>query len=201
MAMVSYKGRTSLLQYMKNKPNKWGMKSWVLAGGRSGYTFEWKIYEGKEDDQHNTGYGVVWSLSQNLQPGQNLFVNNFFNSVALCSDLKDRGIGCCGTVRAIRVDNPPQLKVFKKGTPKRTLEELSPLFLRNQTNGVLAVGWQDKRPVTVLSTIDGAGSTRIRMRGGRGPDGHREVEKPNAIVNYNNYMGGWTSQTSSTATS
>ena len=29
--MVPFKGRVSMLQYMPKKPNKWGLKGWVLA--------------------------------------------------------------------------------------------------------------------------------------------------------------------------
>ena len=30
-SMVGFKGRLAFLQYMPKKPQKWGMKSWVLA--------------------------------------------------------------------------------------------------------------------------------------------------------------------------
>ena len=30
-SMISFKGRLSFLQYLPKKPNKWGMKAWVLA--------------------------------------------------------------------------------------------------------------------------------------------------------------------------
>ena len=46
-SMVSYKGRLSFLQYLPNKPNKWGMKAYVLADSLSGYTYKWRLYTGK----------------------------------------------------------------------------------------------------------------------------------------------------------
>ena len=49
-SMISYKGRLSFLQYLPKKPHKWGMKAWVLAGAKTGYTFNWSLYTGKEDD-------------------------------------------------------------------------------------------------------------------------------------------------------
>ena len=35
--MVAFKGRVSMLQYMKSKPTKWGLKGRVLAGCKTGY--------------------------------------------------------------------------------------------------------------------------------------------------------------------
>ena len=47
--MVKNKGRYSFRQYIRDKPTKWGMKLWVLADSRSGYTFNFDIYLGKSD--------------------------------------------------------------------------------------------------------------------------------------------------------
>jgi len=38
-SMISYKGRLSFVQYMPKKPHKWGLKAWVLADARNGYTW------------------------------------------------------------------------------------------------------------------------------------------------------------------
>ena len=53
-SMVGFKGRLAFLQYMLKKPQKWGMKAWVLADGANGYVWNWKLYTGKEDDSHAT---------------------------------------------------------------------------------------------------------------------------------------------------
>ena len=37
--MVSFKGRLSFLQYLPKKPTKRGMKAFVLADSKSGYTY------------------------------------------------------------------------------------------------------------------------------------------------------------------
>ena len=49
-SMISYKGRLSFLQYLPKKPHKWGMKAWVLADSKTGYTFNWSMYTGKDAD-------------------------------------------------------------------------------------------------------------------------------------------------------
>ena len=45
-SMISFKGRLWFLQYMPKKPNKWGMKAFVLADANTGYTYNWKLYTG-----------------------------------------------------------------------------------------------------------------------------------------------------------
>ena len=45
-SMVSYKGRIWFIQYMPKKPNKWGMKAFVLTDAIAGYTYNWSLYTG-----------------------------------------------------------------------------------------------------------------------------------------------------------
>ena len=37
--MIGFKGRLSFIQYMPKNPTKWGMKAFVLADSKSGYTY------------------------------------------------------------------------------------------------------------------------------------------------------------------
>ena len=45
-AMIPFKGRLSIKQYMKDKPTKWGIKVFVLADARNGYTVRLQVYTG-----------------------------------------------------------------------------------------------------------------------------------------------------------
>ena len=45
--MVSFKGRIWFIQYLPKKPNKWGLKAYVLADSKTGYTYNWSLYTGK----------------------------------------------------------------------------------------------------------------------------------------------------------
>ena len=42
--MIGFKGQLRFLQYMPNKPTKWGMK--ILSDSVTGYTYNWKLYTG-----------------------------------------------------------------------------------------------------------------------------------------------------------
>ena len=46
-AMIRFKGRLYFIQYMPKKPTKWGLKAFVLADSKTGYTFRWRLYTGK----------------------------------------------------------------------------------------------------------------------------------------------------------
>lgn len=45
-AMIGFKGRLSFIQYLPNKPTKWGMKAYVLADSVTGYVYNWRLYTG-----------------------------------------------------------------------------------------------------------------------------------------------------------
>ena len=61
--MVKSKARCHLVQYMKNKPCKWGFKYWVIADS-SGYTVDFDLYAGKtvEKSLHGLAFDVVLCL-------------------------------------------------------------------------------------------------------------------------------------------
>ena len=44
--MIGFNGRIYFIQYMPNKPTKWGMKAYVLADSHTGYMYNWYLYTG-----------------------------------------------------------------------------------------------------------------------------------------------------------
>ena len=94
--MIKSKARCHLIQYMKNKPCKWGFKYWVIAD-TSGYTLDFDLYIGKmvQEKKREKGlaYDVVMQLCQTFKfQGYSLFVDNFYTGVALFEDLAKIGI-------------------------------------------------------------------------------------------------------------
>ncbi|KAK0065268.1 piggyBac transposable element-derived protein 3 [Biomphalaria pfeifferi] len=55
--MVRNKGKYAFRQYIRDKPTKWGMKLWILADSLSGYTYDFDIYLGKQD---NGPFGLAY---------------------------------------------------------------------------------------------------------------------------------------------
>lgn len=94
--MVAYKGRISMKQFMKDKPTKWGYKLFVLADSDTGYTSKSEV---------STTYGLSYSAVMDLLhlsllgQGYILYVDNFYTSPTLFSDLYKEKNGCFGTIR------------------------------------------------------------------------------------------------------
>ena len=58
--MVKFTGRSSMKQYVKNKPIKWGFKFWFLCANKTGYLYQLDLYLGKkEKTEENFGPSVV----------------------------------------------------------------------------------------------------------------------------------------------
>ena len=69
-SMISYKGRLSFLQYMPKKPHTWGIKAWVLSESKSGYTWNFQLYTGKNNTRKDAtplSTHVVMELTQDLE--------------------------------------------------------------------------------------------------------------------------------------
>ena len=114
--MVKSKARCHLIQYMKNKPCKWGFKYWVVAD-TSGYTLDFDLYTGKMEKRGEKGlaYDVVMQLCQTFKfQGYSLFVDNFYTGVALFEDLAKIGIAATGTLRIDRKGVPVVVKQLQR---------------------------------------------------------------------------------------
>src|SRR4051812_11847251 len=65
-AMVGFKGRSGIKQYMRNKPTKWGYKVWCLTS--SNYLLAFQVYEGKRSSSDiSSPQSAVLTLTHNYQ--------------------------------------------------------------------------------------------------------------------------------------
>ena len=186
-SIIAYKGRLSFLQYMPKKPHKWGIKAWVLAEAETGYTWNFRLYTGKEEARpagRPLGTHVVLELVKDLAgKGHHIYFDNFYTSPQLCKLLFTDGFGSCGTVRLDRKEIPDD---FKKSVVK-------PGQMVCYDDGpILGLKWKDKskREVSLLTTIHDKSMVKIPRRMKGAPNGIQEIDKPLAIDKYNKYMGG-----------
>ena len=111
-AMIPFKGRSCLKQYMPLKPTKRGIKVWVRSDSATGYVCEFEVYTGRQGSTVEAGLGgnVVRRLSREMV-GSNcqLIMDNFFTSVPLLSSLLSDNIFACGTFRRHRKYFPADL--------------------------------------------------------------------------------------------
>lgn len=49
-SMIKFEGRSSMKQYMKDKPTKRGIKAWCRADAKTGYVCDLDVYKGKETE-------------------------------------------------------------------------------------------------------------------------------------------------------
>ena len=186
-AMIPFKGRSTLKQYLPMKPIKRGIKIWTRADATNGYVSQFQVYLGKvggKSEKH-LGERVVKDLTRPLV-GKNytIYCDNYFSSVKLFEDLLSDSIYACGTLRSDRVGYPAE---FKKHLKKGFKERGESIQLRKGTNLVFSL-WQDNKMVSVLSTNCqvGKGTAQRKQK-----DGTRlTVSCPHNIIDYNKYMGG-----------
>ena len=87
--MVKSKARSHLIQYMHNKPVKWGFKFWVIAD-MTGYILDFNVYTGRSADRTDYGlsHDVVMELIQPLVfQGYEVYLDNFYSSPELFDHL------------------------------------------------------------------------------------------------------------------
>ena len=97
-SMISFKGHLSFLQYLLKNPHKWGMKAWVLADSVNGYTWEWRLYTGREEGEREVGLANCWcvSLTDRWNGGRGCFftcLTSLWWTAISCSK-RPQGLGC-----------------------------------------------------------------------------------------------------------
>lgn len=143
--MLATKARLGFKQYLPLKPTKWGIKLFVLAD-MHGYTWNYFIYEGKTAEQLTDGLGY-WAVMRLLEipllaTGYQVFMDNFYTSPKLLTDLDLKSIMARGTTRESRRGFPnikenKLVKRAKRGDIK---------WLR--ADKLLFVQWTDTKQVT-----------------------------------------------------
>ena len=111
--MITFKGRSSLKQYLPLKPIKRGYRVWCICDPVTGYLFNFQIYLGNEEisgNETSLNKRVVFGLTfdHNFQ-GKYLYFDNFFTSLRRLENLKLQNIEVCGTIRADRGSIPSTL--------------------------------------------------------------------------------------------
>lgn len=182
--MTKFKGRSSMKQYIKSKPIKWGFKWWFRCASSNGYLYEFDLYLGRKKQMEcNLGEGVILSLSEKLKGTYcTLYFDNFFNSPLLMSKLFERNIYAIGTVQANR-KQMPKTKADKE--MKRGDIDIQ------QSEDITCCKWFDNRGVVLLATnVEGMSGDSSVLRRMKGSATKTAVPCPNIVKLYNKGMGG-----------
>ena len=181
-ALVGFKGRNAMKQYMPMKPTKCGFKVWCRCS-LNGITNDCQVYEGstKKSREANLSTAVALGLAKYIyDKAHHLYLDNYFSSVDLAEELLRHKTYCCGTARSNRRKYPATLKkvTLKRGQHKSQLVGSVECFV-----------WKDKNISDFIQTICLPGETGTVMR--KNKNGTRTaVSCPLAVKLYNEQMGG-----------
>ena len=150
--MIRFKGRHIMKVYIKNKPTKWGFKSFALCDSSNHYHWNFELYtgQGPAASEYGKTYDLVLRLLQPLlDQGYHLYTDNYYTSNDLATSLLARQTHLVGTVRANRTGFPVALKNVKHFERTAVRGELR--YVRN--GPIVHMQWLDKRVVSLLSTL------------------------------------------------
>lgn len=192
--IIPFRGQISIKQYVKGKPNPWGIKVFVLSG-KSGLCYDFLLYQGDgtvfengNKQKFGLAAAVVLELSKRLEQskGHQLFYDNWFSSYNALQVLKQKGIAAAGTIRVGRFKKPDLLsdKVFCKKDRGYCEETVS------EDGDVIVTKWLDNRPVVMASNFVGIGEKDQVKRWAKSSKKYVLVERPEVVRRYNQGMCG-----------
>lgn len=180
-SLLMFKGRLGWIQYIPLKRAKFGIKIFMLCESKSGYVWNLIIYTGRgttlatEYSHLPLSSQVVINLAQPLfDKGYCLTMDNFYNSPQLADFLISKKTDVYGTLRLNRKGVPATLK-----TTKLRKGEITGF----QRGKVTVMKWKDKKDVSLLSTVHSLQMSTVEKR-------QKQMKKPQAVVDYNDTMGG-----------
>jgi hypothetical protein len=194
---------------MPNKPITQGYKLFGIADHGYLYNFLWSSREkGLQDIVLQPNLTKTGCLVKNLaltlpRPYLTIYMDNYFTSVPLFSELRACKFGAVGTTRPHK-DFPPELKALKERFAKKL--EWNTLLARVVDN-TLCLAWQDNNIVLALSNIHTVHKAedwceKLRKRPAKsstnglivrqifGDESTKTLQIPAIINDYNKYMGG-----------
>ena len=173
--LVGFRGRCPFRVYMPNKPNKYGMKIWLLCDSENAYVFNGQIYLGKEGHLPEVGQAqrIVVDLVRPLfGAGRNVTTDNYFTSVSLANSLLKERTTILGTLRANKCEIPDQ-------------------FQKNRAREVHSTQFGFTKDLTLCSYVPKKGKAVILLSSMHhdAAISSREDKKPEMIMQYNATKG------------
>ncbi|MBN3292163.1 PGBD4 protein, partial [Polypterus senegalus] len=107
--LIPFRGRCSFRQFMPSKPDKYGLKLFLMCDVATSYTFNGMPYVGHEGTRRCTGLAefVVNKLVEPIHnSGINVTIDKWFTSARLAGDLLSKHLTLLGTVRRNKTEVP-----------------------------------------------------------------------------------------------
>ncbi|GBM40881.1 PiggyBac transposable element-derived protein 4 [Araneus ventricosus] len=181
-SLMRFKGRLSWKMFIAKKRARFGLKFFVVCEVGTGYIADFLIYTGN-GTVYNPKFAkypvstkiVLHLMDRFLGQGYCVTMDNYYMSPQLADILISERTDLYGTVNKMRKDLPPNFA--KEKIPKGDV-------LAYQRGKVMALKWQDKKSVFLMSTVHNASSRLVKCKS------KKTVLKPIVVCDYNNTMGG-----------
>ena len=150
------KARCPFTQYISSKPDKFGIKFWLLADVQSKYLLNAAVYTGTDETRPpnvRIGDHIVWKLTEPFHKGgYNITCDNFFTSISLAKTLLQVDTIIVGTTRANRKEIPD---IARKFTASKEYPVFSSMFFKDVNSPVALTTYKYKKSksVYVLSSM------------------------------------------------
>ena len=168
--VCGFRGRVIFCVYIKDKPDKYGIKMFTVCDSKTGYVLCTEVYTGK-GQQDKSIIGLFQRLlSGYLDKGHTVFMDIFYSSLAVFDFLWARKTKAVGTCMPNRKELPRRNVVSKK------LKRDECVFMRR--DHLLCLKWKDTRDVLCLSTAHKMTTTNVEVRG---KNGVKTKSKPDAF--------------------
>ncbi|XP_050955471.1 piggyBac transposable element-derived protein 4 isoform X2 [Labeo rohita] len=188
--LVACRANTEVTRYSKTKMTKLGFKFFVLSDSSNGYTVDFSVFTGKNNFPagHGLSYDAVMSLLDRkvLGSGYHVYMDDFYTSPKLLTDLFAMKFGACGIYRDHRKD-------FPKTTANSLTKNSTMGSIRWIRDGpLLCVKWMDTQEVSACSTIHAAFTGDRVKRKAKVQDTWKTkiLLCPAPVSAYNQHMGG-----------
>ena len=180
---------SGIRQFIKDKPIRFGLKLWVVADTKTGYTYDFFVYLGKKrteivDRVKGLAYNVVFTLLQSLlNQGYRIFVDSFYTTLSLATDLLKQSSYLIGAVKKNSSAMPQRFKDVDRWEKAAQRGD----FRWHRENNFVAVQWKDCKTVTIISPIHKGSEVTTCSRTVQQRLGMKKttVSQPLLINNYN----------------
>lgn len=166
-----FRGKVHFRVYNKDKPDKYGMKIYMLCDAKTGYILKMVPYVG---DSKTTQSIIMELCEPYIGKWHTIYMDRFFTSPTTIDLLWQKQTRAVGTVMANR-----------RGLPRTWLQqflEVNEMVFCHRGN-LTACKWKDKRDVLVLTTKHAATWTEVTAK--RKGVGVVKKQKPDCIIDYN----------------
>ncbi|XP_043481636.1 piggyBac transposable element-derived protein 3-like [Leptopilina heterotoma] len=193
--MVKSYARTSLKQFIRGKPIRFGLKFWALCT-QNGFLLDLDLYCGKNSSvgdilpKCTLGTRVVMLLLKNFFSNTSprkiseyhLYFDNFFTSFDLILHLSKLGLRSTGTIRENRVR---EKNIIDKNAPRGTY-----VAKHDKNSRINYITMIDSKQVSIASTAAGVNPLMPLNRYKAEQRSKVEIPFPKVFHVYNKFMGG-----------